>query len=224
MARTLARKNSGAKSAPFGQGVGKNQARASSPTAGPPGFSEASWPIEFYNTHMGGERRTFFCTALGLAAILFMGARAGGAESEQELAARIANEQNPIRKAKYEIRLAHLVLSEAQDAYAQGQLDKGENLLDTFVGDLKTSWKVLQGSGRKAAKQPQGFRELEIALREDALRLQDMGRRLSYYDRGPVDKATHELDEMRSEVMAALFPGKAAAPAPAKTGTLPKTL
>jgi hypothetical protein len=127
-------------------------------------------------------------------------------ETEAQLLARIQNEQNPVKRAKDEIKLSKLRLAQAQDAYSQGDVDAGTKLLATFVEDLKSAWKLLQGSGRKAVKQPEGFRELEISLREDARPLQDMGRRLPYFDRDPVDKAAQELERMRAEVLQALFP------------------
>ena len=72
---------------------------------------------------------------------------------------------------------------------------------------MKTSWKLLQDSGRKASKQPEGFRELEISLREDVRSLQDLGRTVSYFDRAPLVNAAQELEQMRAEVLHALFPG-----------------
>ena len=119
---------------------------------------------------------------------------------------RIQSEQNPVKRAKDEIKLAKLRLAEVQDAYSQGNVDAGTKLLATFAEDMKASWKLLQASGRKAVKQPDGFRELEISLREDERLLQDMGRRLSYFDREPVDKVSQELERMRQEVLQALFP------------------
>jgi len=72
---------------------------------------------------------------------------------------------------------------------------------------MKASWKLLQDSGRKASKQPEGFRELEIALRENVRLLQDLGRTVSYFDRPPLVNAAQELEQMRYEVLHALFPG-----------------
>ena len=81
---------------------------------------------------------------------------------------------------------------------------------------MKTSWKLLQDSGRKASKQPDGFRELEISLREDVRVLQDLGRTVSYFDRAPLVNAAQELEQMRGEVLHALFPGGNPGPAKAR--------
>jgi hypothetical protein len=71
---------------------------------------------------------------------------------------------------------------------------------------MKSSWKFLQNSGRKASKQPEGFRELDISLRENVRTLQDLGRTVSYFDRAPLMNAAQQLDQMRDEVLHALFP------------------
>ncbi len=139
--------------------------------------------------------------------LVLPGSAALGRETEEQLLQRIQSEQNPVKKAKDEIKLSRLKLTQVQDAYAQGQVETGAKLLGTFVGIMKTSWKLLQDSGRQAAKQPEGFRELEIALREDDRSLQDLERTVSYFDRTPLVNAAQELEQMRSEVLHALFPG-----------------
>ena len=129
-----------------------------------------------------------------------------GDQTEEELLQRIQSEQNPVKKAKDEIKAARLKLTEVQDAYSQGHIEDGVKLLGAYVDEMKTSWKFLQDSGRKASKQPDGFRELEIALREDVRSLQDLARIVSYFDRPPLEKAGQELDRMRNEVLQSLFP------------------
>ena len=158
--------------------------------------------------------------------ILLAGRCARGRETEEQLLHRIQGEQNPVKKAKDEIKLADLKLTQVRDAYTQGHIEAGAKLLGTFMDTMKTAWKVLQDSGRLASKQPQGFRELEIALREDVRSLQDLGRIVSYYDRAPLEKAAQELEQMRGEVLHALFPGRPPrtlkGPAPAPTGSSPE--
>jgi hypothetical protein len=173
---------------------------------------------------MGSKRRRRLSVWLALLVAMSAFCWASGHETEAQLLQRIQNEQNPVKKAKYEIKLANLKLMEVQDAYSQGNIDGASKLLGTFLEYMKTSWQFLQASGRKAVKQPEGFRELEISLREDARVLEDVARRLPYFDRGPVEKAGRELERMRVEVLQALFPaGKSpslnAAPPPQKPAT-----
>jgi hypothetical protein len=131
-----------------------------------------------------------------------------GRETEEELLQQIQSEPNPVKKAKVQIKLAHLKLTQVQDAYSQGNIEAGAKLLGTFNDTMKASWKLLQDSGRKASKQPEGFRELEIALREDVRILQDLERTVTYLDRPPLENVVQELEQMRTEVLHALFPGR----------------
>jgi hypothetical protein len=157
---------------------------------------------------MLGRRGTLILGGgLVLGILVLAGSAALGRETEEQLLQRIQSEPNPVKKAKVEIKLAQLKLTQLQDAYSQGQIEAGAKLLGTFVGVMKTSWKLLQDSGRQAVKQPEGFRELEIALREDDRSLQDLERTVSFFDRAPLVNAGQELEQMRSDVLHALFPG-----------------
>jgi hypothetical protein len=155
---------------------------------------------------MAGERGTVFSVWLAVLGILIAGWCAMGIDTEEQLHQRVQSGQNPVKRAKSEIKLANLTLNHVHDAYSQGHTEEGAKLLGTFIGEMKTAWKVLQDSGRKASKQAEGFRELEISLRENVRTLQDLGRTVSYYDRAPLVDAAQELEQMRDEVIHALFP------------------
>jgi hypothetical protein len=155
------------------------------------------------------ERRRWSGLPIWLAvlAITLAGACAQARDNEAQLLQRIQSEQNPVKKAKDEIKLAQLKLAQVQSAYSQGHAETGATLVGALVDALKSSWKFLQQSGRKASKHPDGFRDLDIALRENVRRLQDLGRTVSYFDRAPLTKAVQQLDEEREEVLHELFPG-----------------
>lgn len=155
---------------------------------------------------MAAERRKVIPAGLVVVALALSSLPAQGRDTEAQLLQRIQNEQNPVKKAKDEIKLASLKFIQVRDQYSQGRIDAGAKLLGMFTGDMKTSWKLLQDSGRKAWKQPEGFRELEISLREDVRSLQDLARSVSYFDRAPVLNAAHELEQMRYQVLDAQFP------------------
>src|ERR1035437_4169327 len=98
-----------------------------------------------------------FLVVLGFPSV---GLRALGHETEQQLLARIQSEPNPVKKAKIEIRLAKLQLAQVQDAYSHGRIEEGAKLVANLTDTIKTAWKLLQGLGRRASKQPDGFRDL----------------------------------------------------------------
>jgi len=134
-------------------------------------------------------------------------ARARRELSEQELNARIAQESNPTRKAKLEIQLGELKLAQATAAYDHDQFEEGRKLLEVFRGYMKQAWDLLEKSGRDAGHKPQGFKELDIALRESARRLNDLKQRTPLADRGGIETVSAQIDTLHSEVLSALFPG-----------------
>jgi hypothetical protein len=137
--------------------------------------------------------------------------------SEQELTARISQESNPTRKAKLEIQLGELKLSEAVTAYDDDQFEAGHKLLETYRSWMHQAWELLEKSGRDAGRKPQGFKDLDIALRESARRLNDLKQRTPYVDRAGIENVAAQIDTLHSQVFTALFPGgESDEPGPAK--------
>jgi hypothetical protein len=176
---------------------------------------------------MGSRRPLTFAlllTVLAVVSLAAFSAKDRRPDSEQDLLDRIQREQNPVRKSKLELRLGRLKMQQAIDAYGQGRIDQGKSLLDGYLDRVKSCWQILKGSGRNAVKQPQGFRELDIALREDSRTLEDMSKRISYFDREPVDQTMQGINQVHDEVLHALFPSlplgpdKPAPAQPPKTG------
>jgi len=145
--------------------------------------------------------------------VILAGALPGSAaartrDTEEQLLAHLQSEHNPVRRAKYEIRLGRMKLEQSFGAYEQGNMERGGPLLDAYLERMKDAWQELHSSGRNAARQPQGFKELDIALREDTRLLEDLRHRIPFDDRGPVEKVAKEIEGIRSEVLRALFPAE----------------
>jgi hypothetical protein len=132
--------------------------------------------------------------------------RARHPDNEQDLLAHLEREQNPVKKSKYATRLAELKVQQATDAYTKGDLDQGQKLLDDYLKWVRSAWDLLKGSGRPAERKPEGFKELDIALREDVRRFEDLQHRVPFTDRDPLKNAAQEAEKIRGEVLAALFP------------------
>ncbi len=134
--------------------------------------------------------------------------RARREDTEEDLLPRIQRETNPVRKAKYEVRLARVKLLAGIDAFNKGDFEQHRQLLAAYLERIKSSWETLQKSGRQAARQPQGFKELDIALREDGRLLEDLRRRVPYNERRDVEEVEREVERIRNEVLRALFPAE----------------
>lgn len=127
-------------------------------------------------------------------------------DKEPDLLAHLQRESDPIKKAKLEIRLGRLKLFQAIAAFDQGKLEETNRLLGVYMETLNSAWERLRSSGRVAHKKPSGFKELDIELREDARYLEDLSHRIPYADRGSAKKTAEHVDELRNEVLKALFP------------------
>ncbi len=127
-------------------------------------------------------------------------------ETEQELLARIEHETNVTKKARLQAELATLKLEQAAAAFDHDQYDSGRSLLQQYTGLIHKAWNVLEQSGRDATRKPQGFKFLDISLRENARALADLAERTPYADRGAIEETVKTADAVHSKVMAALFP------------------
>jgi hypothetical protein len=143
---------------------------------------------------------------MGLPVFLAAAQSAPPSETETRLLARMQRERDPVKKSKDATRLARFELEQAIQAYEHGNTDQGARLVTGFLGRIKDSWQILKSSGRNAARDSRGFKELDIEMREDVRLLEDLKRRISYFDRGPVEKAQKEIEQARTEVIQALFP------------------
>jgi hypothetical protein len=143
---------------------------------------------------------------------LFLGGLVGAApaprrpDTEADLLTRLEREQNLVKRAKLEIRLGRVKLFQAIGAFDRGNVEECHQLLAAYLERMKGAWATLETSGRQAWRQHQGFRELDIALREDGRFLEDLKRRFPYQDRAPVEKVAQEVDDLRNQVLKALFP------------------
>jgi hypothetical protein len=145
-------------------------------------------------------------TVLLLAGLAETGSARRRRDNEEKLVARIARERNPVKKAKLEVRLGRVKLLQASDAYDQGDLENCQRLLGIYLEHMKNAWALLEGSGRQASRHPQGFKQLDIALREDARFLEDLQHRLPYEERKTVESVAKQVDDLRARVLRALFP------------------
>lgn len=131
-------------------------------------------------------------------------------DTEDDLQARIQREQDPVKKAKYEIRLAHLRLLRGEQGCAKDDHEVCHQSLGSYLDLVQASWNGLESSGRRAVKQPSGFKELEVALREDARELQDSERHVPFEDRDYIESVVRQIIALREKVIAALFPAAGA--------------
>lgn len=161
---------------------------------------------------------------LGLAAAFLVTPAQMWARRHEDIAKlieEIQRQKNPVKKAKLEIRLARTELQQMVEAYDHNEVNRGQRLLETYLEDVNESWNLLKNSGRNAAKNPSGFMQLEIALRENARVLADLRDRVAYINQGPISKTLGAINQLHSRVLLALFPGAAPHGAAAQKPPIP---
>lgn len=137
-------------------------------------------------------------------------------DTEEDLQARIEHEHDPVRKAKYEIRLARLKLLRGEQDCAKDDHEACHRSLGSYMDLTQRAWNGLVSSGRRAVKQSAGFKELDIGLREDARELRDSERNIPFEDRDYIDGVIRDINALHEKVLAALFPDGAAPPPESK--------
>jgi hypothetical protein len=127
-------------------------------------------------------------------------------DKEENLAARIEREQNPGKKARLQLRLAKLKLTEADEAYHLRNFAEGRKLLQQYLVQIRASWATLQRAENGVRKHLGAFKDLEIALREDDRLLRDMSRRIPYPESETVKAIAKESSAVHNQVLEAIFP------------------
>lgn len=123
-------------------------------------------------------------------------------ETEEELLTRMEQERNPVKKAQYEVRLGKVKLLQAIEAYGAGNHERCLELLGVHSEHVRNAWAGLRAASRKQ----KGFREMDLALREQARLIEDLRHRVASEDREAVGKAGQEVEDIRNELLRALFP------------------
>lgn len=135
---------------------------------------------------------------------------AGAEDQAEELKARLDRENDPIKKARLEIRLAEMAFDEARKLYEKGDAEKGLARLQEMLSFVVSAHDHLQSTGRDPRKRPSGFKETEIKLRELSRRLEDLRVSLPIEERGEIEKIAARIVEIRDHLLRGLMRVKGA--------------
>jgi hypothetical protein len=123
-------------------------------------------------------------------------------EKEQ---AKLKRQTDPVDYTKTQIKISEILLSFIRDAVRDGNLEMMAERLDGYITAIQDAHQILVKSGRDAHRKPKGFKDLEIALRRHARQLEDIGQSLTFDDRQPIAEARDRAEDIRAELMKALF-------------------
>ena len=132
---------------------------------------------------------------LSCAVLVFMlgGVALAGTEPTAELKAH-ADAATGAEQAKLCLEYAHRQLTEANNLFNQGDMEKG-------LADIQEVVEYAHKAANAASASGKHLKETEIDLRKIAKRMHDIGETLSFEERDPVRKAVDEIEEIRSDLM-----------------------
>jgi hypothetical protein len=159
-----------------------------------------------------------FCAGVLVAALV-----AGAATAQDrtaELRARFEKEPDSVRKAGL---VAPLADAEFRDMHAKidaGDLAAAAEIAEHVRDEATASKKALDAKRRDAEAHPEGYKKLEISVRESVRRLDDILVSLAKDDQKPLAEIRVELETLDRELIHQLFPKRPEA-SPAAPATTP---
>jgi hypothetical protein len=134
-----------------------------------------------------------------------------------ELRARFQKEADPVRKAKMLPRLADAQFSEIQNQIAAGNLSDAAAIASEVRDEAHAAQEGLDGKKRDPEQHPDGYRQLQISVRESVRRLDDILIGQVADDQKPFQEIRDDLDKMDRQLIHQLFPkGPDKVPEPSK--------
>lgn len=125
---------------------------------------------------------------------------------------KLKTQGDPVAQTKTRIKIASVLLSLVADAVKNGNTVEMDKRLSEYVSTIEGAHKTMVETGRDARRKAGGFKELEIALRQQVNQLKDLGGTLTLDERGPIEKARERAAAIRDELLKSLFGGLNAKP------------
>jgi hypothetical protein len=123
-----------------------------------------------------------------------------------ELRARFQKETDPVRKAKMLSRLADAEFGEIQTQIAAGNLSDAAAIAGQVRDEAHAAQEALDGKKRDPEQHPDGYRQLQISVRESVRRLNDILIGQAADDQKPFQEIRDDLDKMDRQLIHQLFP------------------
>jgi hypothetical protein len=126
---------------------------------------------------------------------------------------RLTELKDPVQRTKSYIVISTLLLDFITGAARDHQMDVMGTLLEQYTTAIRSARDTIVNSDRDATRNPSGYKDLELALRQHARRLDDIGRTLSLDDRAGVEAARNVTATIRGELIKLIFPQSKVSPA-----------
>ena len=118
---------------------------------------------------------------------------------------KLKRERNPVDRTKIQISISEILLTLVGDAVKNGDFAGMQRQLDEYCAAIQDAHQTMMNTGRDANRRPGGFKDLEIALRRQIIRLDSFAQALTYDERQPVLKAKADAADIRDHLIRALL-------------------
>jgi len=132
-----------------------------------------------------------------------------------ELRSRFEKETDPVRKARLVAQLADAEFRDMHAKIDDGNLSDAAEIAGRVRDEAQASKKLLDAKSRDAEAHPEGYKQLEISVRESVRRLDDIMVSLAKDDQKPLAEVRNDLDELDRQMIHQLFPKRPETPPPA---------
>jgi hypothetical protein len=115
-------------------------------------------------------------------------------------------ETNPVRRADAITKLGRAEFAVAEENIGSGNVNAALQLVEDYGGQAELAHDGLVKTGVNAEKHSNGFRQLQISVRESLLRLRDIETLLTFEQRPPFEAIRERLDKLNQQLLVELFP------------------
>lgn len=130
--------------------------------------------------------------------------------------AKYAREADPVRKAKLLLPLGESEFKDANTALAEDKTAEALDVLGKYLSEVQECQKALDAKFGDPEKHSNGYKQLQISIRESLRRLDSMIVGLSADEKTPFAEIRGQLDEIDRHLIQQLFPKLPPTAEPAK--------
>ena len=123
-----------------------------------------------------------------------------------ELRARFERETNPVRRAKMMQKLGAAEFRDIENDVADARFAMAATMLHQYRLEVEQCSKELDATGDNAEKHPDGFKQLQISIRESLERLDRLISTMTASQQVPLRADRNRLEELNSHLLEELFP------------------
>jgi hypothetical protein len=150
-----------------------------------------------------------------LACVCMVGFMLGAPAQSQRVQKDLAQDKvkyetanNPVDRAKAFVKLGHEEYVAARRALDSGNTDEALQFLTDYSDQATETHDALLKSDVDPEKHSNGFRQLQISIRERERDLRDLMGRVAFDQRGPFEKLDKAMNGLNQRLMQELFPNR----------------